>query len=124
MFKFSMHQLAGLRAHKLEQSRWRILTYLRETAPDLTHLHDDKSLYDLVRDYEASGRMVGLRSEQAHAKWAYLMLTTKGDFNAPPIRAALTEPALGPADSVLDRIMRRMSELEGSNSGRGNQWPH
>jgi hypothetical protein len=35
MFKISKLQLAKLRAGKLEQSRWRIAAYLRETAPDL-----------------------------------------------------------------------------------------
>jgi hypothetical protein len=115
MFKISKQQLAGLRAGMLEQSRRRVLAYLRETAPDLTCERDNASLYALVLDYEASGRAVGLRSEQAHAKWAYLMLTTGGEFDAPPVRAALADPEQGSADLALDLIMAAMVELESSD---------
>jgi hypothetical protein len=117
-FRISSSQLAELRVCQLERSRWRVVSYLRKTAPDLTGQHDDASLYALIRDYETSGRTLGLKSEQAHAKWAYLMLTTSGEFDAPPVRAALADPDQVSADLALDQIMTAMVELEASNPER------
>jgi hypothetical protein len=44
------------------------------------------------------------------------MLTTGGEFNAPPVRAALADPDQSSADLALECIMTAMIELEASDS--------
>ncbi len=60
-------------------SRRKVMTYLREVDPDGTRNLTDDVLYRHVLDYEATGDSIGLQSERAHMKWAYLMSITGGE---------------------------------------------
>ncbi len=68
-----------MEALRMAGSRRKVMTYLREVDPDGTRNLTDDVLYRHVLDYEATGDSIGLQSERAHMKWAYLMSITGGE---------------------------------------------
>ncbi|MEO9338554.1 hypothetical protein ABFT80_14015 [Mesorhizobium sp. SB112] len=110
--------MRAISACRMTASRRKIMTYLRKVAPDETKGLDDEALHKRVFEFEQSGRELGLRSERAHGKWAYLMLSTDGEFGqGEPVREALTQAKGGNADRALDRIMNIMVKLEKNDRG-------
>ncbi|PDT39084.1 hypothetical protein CO671_00835 [Rhizobium sp. M10] len=57
---------------RMQASRRKVTAYLRDVDPATAEL-TDAELMDRVPSYEASGTRLGLASERAHMKWAYLM---------------------------------------------------
>lgn len=107
---------------RLEASRQRVMTYLRETDPANNHL-SDADLRKKTLFYEADGKDMGLRSEGAHARWAFLMSSTDGEIGREQeIRKAVKSS--GDPDQTLANIMDGMvrigqSEIQGKPvSGR------
>jgi hypothetical protein len=110
--------MRAIGARRMTASRRKIMAYLRKVAPDETKNLDDEALHKRVFEFEQSGRELGLRSERAHGKWAYLMLSTDGEFGrGVPVREALTQAKDGNADRALDRMMKIMVKLEKNDSG-------
>lgn len=111
------HQMEALGQSRLVRSRMTVLRYLRDVSPEETAAFDDKALYGRVCDFEASGNELGLRSEAAHAQWAFLMLTTGGEIGkGHAVRDALQrskEP-----DKALNHIVEEMARLHAA-AGNG-----
>lgn len=86
-------------------SRRKVMTYLREVDPGGTVDLPDEVLYRQVLDYEASGDSIGLQSERAHMKWAYLMSITGGEAgNGDVARRAFRGSGKHPDDAIDDLI--------------------
>lgn len=68
----------ALRGTQLNRSRLTVMRTLRKGAPNETMHLSDAQLREIVLFSERQGEALGIRSEKAHAKWAYLNLVTKG----------------------------------------------
>ena len=71
-------QYERLGATRIAMSRERVAGFLKRHLPEpLDHLSDDQ-IAAIVLESERTGKALGLRSERAHARWAYLMLLSNG----------------------------------------------
>ncbi|AUH65275.1 hypothetical protein CX676_14805 [Paracoccus zhejiangensis] len=94
-----------MEALRMAGSRRKVMTYLREVDPGGTGDLPDEFLYRQVLDYEASGDSIGLQSERAHMKWAYLMSITGGEAgNGDVARRAFRGSGKHPDDAIDDLI--------------------
>jgi hypothetical protein len=107
MLKIEQQQYEVMRHSRLDRSRRRLMSYLRDCAPDETEGLDDDQLYRAVVVAERSGRGLGLRSEAAHGQWAFLMLTTGGQIQ----EGELVRHAIGRSpdpDRAVTQVLREM----------------
>ncbi|MCI9868205.1 hypothetical protein RHIZ_19770 [Rhizobium skierniewicense] len=121
--QFDPAAMQAMSAARLEVSRQRVMAYLREADPENNKL-SDADLRKKTLFYEADGKEMGLRSEGAHARWAFLMSSTDGEIGQEQeIRKAVKSSA--DPDQTLAEIMDGMvrigqSEIQGKRiSGSG-----
>ena len=82
--------------------RERIVNYLRRVAPIETESMTEAVLHDLVLESEQTGAQLGLRSEQAHGRWAYVMVRTGGRaLEQPGLRQYITDGRVSPDDKMI-----------------------
>lgn len=113
MLSFSEAQFAALTDTRIQESRRNIMAYLRETAAEDLAEVSDAELYAMVVHAEASGNVIGLRSEHAHGLWAFLHVITGGESSqSREIRQhfyrAAEEPELV-LQQVLDAVLAELS---------------
>lgn len=78
LLELSMEQMAEIEEIRLEKSRRKVIAYLRDVDPAATEGLNDEKLRERIILYEQSGDAMGLQSERAHMKWAYLMSLSDG----------------------------------------------
>ena len=108
MLTLDADQVAALDECVRERSQRKTAAYLRDVAPELAGPLSPADLYARVVAYEASGRTLGLSSELAQMKWAYLMLVTQGRAAEMPEVTGHIRSGNGPADSQVDDVMRQL----------------
>jgi hypothetical protein len=98
-----MEQMLGIEEIRLERSRRKVMVYLREFCRGDAGEMSDAELRELVIQYENSGDAVGLKSERAHMKWAYLMSLSNGEMaRKPETRDFFRETSKHPDDRIDD----------------------
>ncbi len=114
MLTIREEQLQNFRESRLWRSRKRVAGYLRQTAGDYVAELDDEDLLQEVVRFEAVGKSLNLKSERAHAKWAFLMTTTSGEIAGPgPVRDALLSVAeQSSSDAMLHLIFDELVRFE------------
>ena len=80
MLRIGPEQVAQLKAIELHRSRIRVVDYLTEVSPEAMAGRPRQEKFAKVMAYEAEGEKLGLRSERAQMKWAYLMAATDGEI--------------------------------------------
>jgi len=94
-------QIEALNDRLTETRRRRVTTYLKEVAPHETATFTDPQLRDLVLHSEQTGRDLHLSSDQAHARWAYVMVRTRGNaLQQPGLRDYIVDGKVSPDDKV------------------------
>jgi hypothetical protein len=79
------------------------MAYLREVNEEATWGMSEEELHALIVEYEKSGDALGLQSERAHMKWAYLMSVSDAVFaTAPETKQFFAESAKHPDDRIDD----------------------
>ena len=110
-----MQAIADLRAG---QSRLKLMSFLRSAAPDETlHKSDAELARDVLR-YEASGKALGLATEQSHGRWCYLMASTQGEIERLPKVRRHIAAGPGTPDVRLEQLMSHMQLLAQSDLRR------
>ena len=72
----------------------------------------DEHLHNLVLSSDRTGRSLGITSEAAHRRWAYVMLRTDGRaLEQPGLRSYLTDRRLS-ADEKMVWLLRSISVTE------------
>lgn len=89
-----------------QESHQRILAYLRRTMPPEFASASDDQMNELIELSDTTGRNLGLKSEKAHARWAYLMLLSRGQI----AEALEVQDALRNAADPDARVKALMSE--------------
>jgi hypothetical protein len=103
LLQLSIEQMEGIEAARLERSRRKVMIYLNEFCPGEAEELSDAELRDLIVQYEASGDAIGLKSERAHMKWAYLMSLSNGELaGRPETRNFFAESPKHPDDRIDD----------------------
>ncbi|MEL7183045.1 MAG: hypothetical protein AAGK57_05295 [Pseudomonadota bacterium] len=105
----SADQMEQIGDAQLAGSRERVGQYLRDVDPSCAQ-RDRASLRAFVHRAEVAGDGMGLSSEQAHMKWAYLMAITDGGIDCPTTRTALHETEAHP-DHRIDDIFAEVDAL-------------
>jgi hypothetical protein len=106
----AMEAIAGKR---LAQSRQKVSLYLRSVAPEYVQGMSDLDLNRKVIEYEKSGNEVNLKSERAHAQWAFLNLVTGDEFQrGEPVKKAFSDTSPDEADDVMFAIMKEMARIK------------
>lgn len=107
--KFDRAAMQMMSSSRLEVSRQRVMAYLREADPENNNL-SDSDLRKKTLFYEADGKEMGLRSEGAHARWAFLMSSTDGQIGQEQeIRKAVKTSA--DPDQTLAQLMDEMVKI-------------
>lgn len=105
-------QVIALHDRRIKARRNRIGNYLKEVAPSEAATYGDAGLRALVLTSKATGRELNLRSEQAHARWAYLMLRTRGQApQQPGLREYITDGQVDP-DRKIALVLASMTAVE------------
>ncbi|SCX09166.1 MULTISPECIES: hypothetical protein [Agrobacterium] len=104
------HAMQTMSALRLEISRKKVMAYLRETDPDNNNYLSDADLLKKTVFYEADGKVMGLRSERAHAQWAFLMSTTDGAIGEEQEIRTAVKTSRNP-DQTLSDIMQEMVKI-------------
>ena len=117
MLVLDSDQMSAVGEAVAERSRRRIALYLRSVAPDETGQLGLPGTAQLVRDAEADGRALGLRSEQGLGRWAYLSLVDDGRVvRVPEVRAFVALPGADPdlqVRGVMQGLMVAAAHAEG-----------
>lgn len=107
--------MRAIKERRMEVSRRKVMGYLREVDPNTEEL-SDAELRQRVLIYEASGNTLGLQSERAHMKWAYLMSITDGKADSDGIAKAYFQRNSKHPDNAIDDV------LDALHDAAGNQW--
>jgi hypothetical protein len=70
--------MGGIEAARLERSNRRIMTYLRDAAPEQTGGINDTALLKQTSGFVGEAHQYGIRSEAALGKYCYLQTITGG----------------------------------------------
>lgn len=94
----------------LAKSRARVASYLRDVGGGLADDLSDEALRAKILTYERTGTALGIQSERAHMKWAYLSLIggDSPEFLA-AAKDALEDSVFSP-DRALDDILNALDE--------------
>jgi len=84
MLELTIDQVEAISHLRMLSSRKRIANYLREAAPEPSAAFDDKGLLHFVERCERSAAVFGVRNERSLGLWAYMQITSKGDFSHDP----------------------------------------
>ncbi|UXT51854.1 hypothetical protein FY136_21785 [Agrobacterium tumefaciens] len=101
--------IRAIKAQRMEASRRKVMSYLREVDPDAEEL-SDAELRHRVLIYEASGNTLGLQSERAHMKWAYLMSITDGKADSDGIAKAYFQKNSKHPDDAIDDVLDTLGD--------------
>lgn len=101
--RVQMDQISEVGKH---ESHRRILSYLRRTMPPEFSVASDTQMMELIELSDTTGRNLGLKSEKAHCRWAYLMLLSRGQVADSPA----VQEALRGSSSPDARVKALMSE--------------
>ncbi|MGQ8634655.1 hypothetical protein ACUTJJ_24610 [Agrobacterium sp. DKPNP3] len=109
--------IRAIKAQRMEASRRKVMSYLREVDPNAGEL-SDAELRQRVLIYEASGDTIGLQSERAHMKWAYLMSITDGKADSDGIAKAYFQKNSKHPDDAIDDVLDALDEAAGDRWNR------
>lgn len=107
----------AIKAQRMEVSRRKVMSYLREVDPNAGEL-SDAELRQRVLIYEASGNTIGLQSERAHMKWAYLMSITDGKADSDGIAKAYFQKNSKHPDDAIDDVLDALDKAAGDRWNR------
>ena len=117
MLSIRPEQIEALAERRLTASHRRVAVYLHDVFPEAASAQSGQQLRNFVRQADRSGRQLGLRTEAAHKRWAYLLMASDGQVARTPgaldfIRYGGTSP---------DDQVRRMVEMiaDRIRQGRG-----
>ncbi|MBB4010106.1 DUF4123 domain-containing protein [Allorhizobium taibaishanense] len=82
--KLTVQEVGEIEAKRSLAARHRRISYLREACPAETQGASNEALEEHLRISEETGKQLGLVSEGAHCRWAYLMVATRGQIAASP----------------------------------------
>lgn len=111
--KFDRAAMQMMSASRLEASRQRVLAYLREVDPGVEETPDPQLMKTVIK-YEQSGSKLGIESERAHMKWAYLMSITNGLVNNSAVKQYFDNHA-GHPDDAVDDILDELDQAAGGD---------
>ncbi len=102
--RLTAEQMDAIGQSQLADSHKRIAAYLRKHIPEGFDQPDDLTLAAIVNQSDKVGRDLGVRSEKAHARWAYLMMLSNGDVGQmPDVRKKLLDAPS--ADLAVKELM-------------------
>lgn len=104
MLQLSPDMIGMIENVRMQASRLKVVAYLRDVHP-ATEAVGEREMMERVLSYEAAGARLGLASERAHMKWAYLMSITEGECDGPQAENFFRETAKHPDDAIDDLLV-------------------
>lgn len=116
MLHLSSGMIAMIEDARMQASRLKVVAYLRDVHPATLDVADGEMI-ERVLSYEASGARLGLASERAHMKWAYLMSITDGGCDGPEAENFFSDNEKHPDDAIDDLLVAL-------DKAAGDDWQH
>lgn len=114
---FDIGTTEAISERRMEGSRRKVMAYLREVDPHADEL-SDAELYKQILVYEVSGNKLGLQSERAHMKWAYLMSITDGKADSDGVAKDYFQKSPKHPDNAIDDVLKALDEAVGDDWDR------
>ena len=112
MLTLRAEQIEALQQRFTAARRDRVATYLREVAAPEVGSLSAADLSHLIVESERTGQGLRLASDQGHARWAYVMLRTRGRaLEQPGLREYITDGRLHP-DQKVKLLLETMAATE------------
>jgi hypothetical protein len=110
--RLSQDQIEDVKTAIVNSSRKRIHRYLSNSAPNETAALGESRVIDLILMSQKTGGELGLESEQAHGRWAYVMVRTNGRaLEQAGLREWITDKQ-GHPDKKMRELLKSMAEAE------------
>ncbi|WP_051247648.1 DUF4123 domain-containing protein [Inquilinus limosus] len=110
--RLTAEQMDDLQDSMRHASRQRIRRYLLDVAPREIGVLGERRLDEIILESERTGRTLGLVSERARGRWAYIMVRTNGRaLEQPGLREWITDGA-GPPDAKVRVFLQAMARAE------------
>lgn len=119
--RITPEQIEALKGVMMQYSRKRIRSYLGNVARREVEVLGQGRVDEIIRDSEWTGtELLGLKTEQAHGRWAYIMVRTNGRaLEQPGLREWITDGA-GLPDAKIKVFLQSMGEAE--KQGGSKAW--
>lgn len=115
--RLTTDQMDRITDRRVAESHRRVMDYLRRTMPAEYRVASDEQLAELVQISDTTGRDLGLKSEQAHCRWAFLMMLSRGAAaDLPEVRETLLS-APNPDERVKELMTEAAEALRLGASG-------
>ncbi|RNF33565.1 hypothetical protein [Paracoccus methylarcula] len=111
--RFDAETMRAMNEMRMEGSRRKVMSYLREVDPGGIENLSDAELRHRVMICEKTGKEMGLESEQAHMKWAYLMSITGGRADQDGVAKAHFQGSYKHPDDAIDDVLDELDEALG-----------
>ncbi len=116
MLQLSPEMIAMIENFRMQASRLKVVAYLHDVHP-ATEAVSERSMMERVLAYEIAGARLGLASERAHMKWAYLMSITDGECDTLETEKFFAETTKHPDDAIDDLLIA-------FDTAAGDDWQH
>jgi hypothetical protein len=116
--QFELQQMEQIRQAMVQASRLRTARFLRSSKPDHFQGTTDAFFWGATLASEQSADALGIRSERARARWAYLMMLSDGKaVEQPEVTAFLTAGPQSPDVRVRDLMRHTVDALRAGAAG-------
>jgi hypothetical protein len=92
---------------RVKTARIRRVQYLRDTCGSEMPGTSDEAITEHIRVSEETGKQLGITSEAAHCRWAYLMFATQGKVSRSPELAEYIRHGGNSPDEQIRLVMNR-----------------
>jgi len=113
--RWTPQTMQNIHAYRMTISRQKVGAYLREVDPGNTEHFSDEQLFNVVLNYEKSGNALGLESERAHMKWAYLMSITNAGAAEGAVAKGYFQSSSKHPDDAIDDILDELDNMAGAH---------
>jgi hypothetical protein len=119
--RFDPEAMTAIGNARIVHSRHRIMDYLRDVAPEMTQELSDQELERKTQTYMVEARGLGVRSEAAMGRWAYLQMITQGKLMQ---QNGIIEYMRKPGEVSQDRkIQLILQSVAVAAKKEMNKWP-
>lgn len=115
--KLQLETIQAIEKQRLMAARLRRVNYLRDTCGEETDGASDEAIATHIRASEATGRQLGLISEAAHCRWAFIMCKTNGRvMQVPEVHRRIAREGRSPDDQVKRLMAEIATTLKQTNT--------
>jgi hypothetical protein len=119
--KIGREEIRAIELYRRQAITRQRIAYLQKTCPQETAGATPEALADHIRISHETGQKLGLVSEAAHCRWAYLMVATKGEVaRSPEVATYIRNGGANPDEQVGLVMKSTIAALKQSRNQMGS----